>query len=53
MVVNVKCATCLEFLGTIEKPEVTVSDVDFYRAMVVCSMGHGLEEILLEESEDE
>ena len=53
MKVHVKCSTCNEFLGTVEKPEVTQTDIDFYRAMVVCSLGHGLEDFTLEPEEEE
>jgi hypothetical protein len=53
MKVSVKCSTCQELLGTIEKPSVTEIDVEFYRVMVVCSLGHGLENVTLEPEEEE
>lgn len=47
MIKIVKCLTCDEVLGSIEKPEITDADLDKYREMVVCSQGHGAEQIEL------
>lgn len=47
----IKCVTCSEVLGTIQKPMVTEYDIEKYREMITCSQGHGQEHIELEVQE--
>lgn len=47
MIFEIKCETCGEVLGTIEKNEITENDIAEYKQMMVCENGH--QTILLEE----
>lgn len=40
MIKTIKCTTCEEILGTLEKPEITDQDISEYQVMVSCSLGH-------------
>lgn len=40
MRVDIKCTTCDETMGTLEKPEITDTDVSLYQQMMTCPNGH-------------
>ena len=40
MKADIKCATCGELLGTIEKDEIMDADSALYQKMEICSQGH-------------
>lgn len=48
----IKCLTCQEVLGQLEKPQIAEYDVEKYREMVTCSQGHGAEQIELVPEEE-
>jgi hypothetical protein len=52
MRVIVKCLTCDEVLGNIEKADVSDDDLSFYRQMVTCSNGHIAEAIDFAEEDE-
>lgn len=37
---EIKCPTCGEVIGEIEKPVITDEDIQQYVAMFMCSQGH-------------
>jgi hypothetical protein len=45
----IKCSTCDEVIGELDKPEIADEDVAQYKAMVTCSNGHTGEDISLQE----
>lgn len=40
MIADIKCLTCGELMGTIEKPVITDRDILLYHQMQTCSLGH-------------
>lgn len=48
MIKVIKCNTCGEVIGTINKPEITLQDEQEYQQMVTCPSGHS-ETVLQEE----
>lgn len=51
MIAIIKCTTCNETLGTIEKPAITQDDLEMYQASMICSQGH-VPELEQQEPED-
>jgi hypothetical protein len=40
MIAKIKCATCSEEMGQIDKDIITPEDIAMYQQMMVCSQGH-------------
>ena len=41
MIAEIRCTVCMEFIGSIDKSEVTDEDRRLYAESVMCSNGHG------------
>lgn len=53
---EIKCETCNEVMGTIEKDEILPFDESLYQQMSTCINGHNaakLENIIIEEQQEE
>ncbi len=40
MILEIKCTTCGEIMGSVEKPVITEADIELYKYSVTCSNGH-------------
>lgn len=45
---EIRCQTCNELMGTIDKPEITAEDIEKYQQMMTCSSGHSSVELIEE-----
>lgn len=40
MIAIIKCQTCNEVMGQIDKPIISQEDIDMYQSSLICSQGH-------------